>query len=107
MMEVTVKTTVEVAGVERDVELKFLCYPSEASSREYPGHPAGAEFQSGVFCETGEAIEGYDFPADYEDEALELAAEIERRKAEDAVDAKDAAAEAKWEERREERRGGA
>ena len=96
-MEVTIKTTVEIEGVERDVELKFVCYPGEASSGDYPGHPAGAEFQSGVFLDTGEDVVGYSFPSDYEEDALEKAAVID----DDAADAKDAAAEAKADARRD------
>ena len=55
-MEVTIKTTVEVGDVERDAELKYDCSPAEASSGDYPGCPAWAEYQSGFFCDTGEVF---------------------------------------------------
>ncbi|MDK1020054.1 MAG: hypothetical protein QGD90_00260 [Candidatus Hydrogenedentes bacterium] len=96
-MEVTVKATIEIGDVERDVELKYICYPGEASSGDYPGHPPGAEYQSGFFCDTGEDCESFIDPADFEEDALEKAREIE---AEDA-DAKDAALEAMADARRD------
>ena len=101
-MEVTVKTTVEIGDVEWDVALKFMCTPGEDPSRTSPGCAPEAEYQSGFFCDTGDDAENFINPADFEEEALELAAEKEAEEA----DAKDMAAEAKWEERREARKVG-
>ena len=94
-MEVTIEAFVDVGDVERDVALKFLCHPGEAASRDCPGGPPYAEYLSGYFCDTGDDAEEFLDPADYEDEALEAAGEIIAAEA-------DAAAEAKWEARRDE-----
>lgn len=93
-MEVTIKTTVEVGDVERDVEIKFMCTPGEAPSMTSPGCDAEAEYQSCVFADTGADATAAVDPHDFEEEALEEAAEYE-------AGAKDAALEAKADARRD------
>lgn len=93
-MEVTIKTTVEVGDVERDVDLKFMCHPGEAPSRTSPGGPPEAEYLSCVFADTGADATASVDPHDFEEQALEEAAEIEGGEA-------DAAAEAKYQARRD------
>lgn len=94
-MKVTIEDTIEVGGVERDVKLKYMCHPGEDASRTSPGCPPEAEFLSGFFCDTGDDAEDFIDPSEYEEEALEQADEIAGAEA-------DAAAEAKYERRRDE-----
>lgn len=100
-MEVTIETTVEIEGVERDVALTFACYPGESPSYDSPGCDPEAEFQRGIFCDTGEAV-GSDIDTTvFEDDAVEKFCDIAMRAEQDEADAKDAALEAKADARRD------
>jgi hypothetical protein len=100
-MEVTIETFIEINGVERDVKLTYYCTPGECPSYDSPGCDPDAEYQRGVFCDTGEDVGDAIDPADYEDDAVEKFCEIGQRAEEREAAAEDAAQEAKADARRD------
>lgn len=88
----TVETTIDVRGVERDVQVTFRLYAAEAPSLSGPGCPAEAEFLEATFEDTGRAVPAAYLPADLLQElgaeALEAYADRMEAETEDAAEAR-------------------